>query len=67
MHVIINFETFKWWVFNRFLFGFVSISLPTKYSYCVFAFSVGYSAVALNHVIDFKEKKQVIFVGVVCS
>ncbi|NXV81570.1 RPP30 protein, partial [Atlantisia rogersi] len=27
-------------------------------SYCVFAFSVGYSAVALNHVIDFKEKKQ---------
>uniref|UniRef100_A0A8C0ATA2 Ribonuclease P/MRP subunit p30 n=1 Tax=Buteo japonicus TaxID=224669 RepID=A0A8C0ATA2_9AVES len=32
--------------------------LPTKYSYYVFAFSVGYSAVALNHVIDFKEKKQ---------
>ncbi|NXW14857.1 RPP30 protein, partial [Circaetus pectoralis] len=28
------------------------------YSYYVFAFSVGYSAVALNHVIDFKEKKQ---------
>ncbi|NXD26994.1 RPP30 protein, partial [Spelaeornis formosus] len=28
-------------------------------------FSVGYSAVALNHVIDFKEKKQVIFLGVV--
>ncbi|XP_037255885.1 ribonuclease P protein subunit p30 isoform X1 [Falco biarmicus] len=30
----------------------------TKYSYYVFTFSVGYSAVALNHVIDFKEKKQ---------
>ncbi|NXA26061.1 RPP30 protein, partial [Ibidorhyncha struthersii] len=28
------------------------------YSYYVFTFSVGYSAVALNHVIDFKEKKQ---------
>ncbi|NXK02169.1 RPP30 protein, partial [Herpetotheres cachinnans] len=28
------------------------------YSYCAFTFSVGYSAVALNHVIDFKEKKQ---------
>ncbi|NXE06385.1 RPP30 protein, partial [Lophotis ruficrista] len=28
------------------------------YSYCMFTFSVGYSAVALNHVIDFKEKKQ---------
>lgn len=54
-------------MFNTFLFGFVSISLLTKYSYCVFAFSVGYSAVALNHVIDFKEKKQVTFVGVVCS
>uniref|UniRef100_A0A8D0ENX2 Ribonuclease P/MRP subunit p30 n=1 Tax=Strix occidentalis caurina TaxID=311401 RepID=A0A8D0ENX2_STROC len=34
----------------------------TRYSYYVFTFSVGYSAVALNHVIDFKEKKQVIFV-----
>lgn len=30
-------------------------------------FSVGYSAVALNHVIDFKEKKQVIFLWVICS
>ncbi|NXS46088.1 RPP30 protein, partial [Balaeniceps rex] len=28
------------------------------YSYYVVTFSVGYSAVALNHVIDFKEKKQ---------
>ncbi|NWS51744.1 RPP30 protein, partial [Chunga burmeisteri] len=28
------------------------------YSYYLFTFSVGYSAVALNHVIDFKEKKQ---------
>ncbi|NWS77182.1 RPP30 protein, partial [Crotophaga sulcirostris] len=28
------------------------------YSYYQFTFSVGYSAVALNHVIDFKEKKQ---------
>ncbi|NXE72857.1 RPP30 protein, partial [Cochlearius cochlearius] len=28
------------------------------YSYYMFTFSVGYSAVALNHVIDFKEKKQ---------
>lgn len=33
----------------------------TKYSYYVFTFSVGYSVIALNHVIDFKEKKQVIF------
>ncbi|NWQ73944.1 RPP30 protein, partial [Columbina picui] len=28
------------------------------YSYHVYSFSVGYSTVALNHVIDFKEKKQ---------
>lgn len=36
----------------------------SKYSVC---FSVGYSAVALNHVIDFKEKKQVIFLAFICS
>lgn len=29
----------------------------------MFSFSVGYSTVALNHVIDFKEKKQVILFG----
>jgi len=53
------------------LTGFCSDLCPLayweKYSYYVFTFSVGYSAVALNHVIDFKEKKQVIFVGVICS
>lgn len=30
------------------------------------AFLVGYSAVALNHIIDFKEKKQVISVQLLC-
>lgn len=57
-------------MFNRFLFGLASISLLDKmyvFTYYVFTFLVGYSAVALNHVIDFKEKKQVIFVGVICS
>lgn len=45
---------------------FVSILFTGQNTFTV-CFSVGYSAVALNHVIDFKEKKQVIFLGVICS